>query len=424
MRGIFADTIADALYFCGASSIDGDNDFGDQGVSVYTHGQWDTLGVFNGEPFSAVRWNDTLIVAGSFIDVNGDTSVRKCAFWDSSGWHAYGVFPQLANGDVEDLKVIDGELYMIGTFDVVDGDSCRGVAKRVGGAWQRVGSWNLLSWIILDLIEWNDTLYVTGNISFSSGSAHHIARLDGNEWQPLGPGIQGSFGQGRSLAVYQDELYVGGSIYIGAGNAGHGIMKWDGSQFLPVGTGLMGACGTYNCAAGATDMVVHDGILFVSGAFSYAGGQYTRHIATWDGVQWCSMPGDLQGPVDAIEFFHDTLYAGPNHNAEGVWVDCGARFIGTSYFDSCSGPMAVTTTSPPTEHLQAWWSSSNSIVVSGLPDGANELQIVDVMGKAVLAAQVAGTNDAHVKLAVPALSPGIYFIRVRGVGSVALGPVP
>lgn len=421
VRGMAVDTIADALYYCGESSIDGDNSFTDQGVSVYHNGQWDTLSVFQGAPSCVARWHDTLLVGGYFYNVNGDTSISQLAGTDSSGWFAYGAF----DNHVEDLKVIDGVLYAIGSFNVVDGDTCNGIARRVGGHWEAVGAFDVVptAWIV-DLLEWRDTLYITGSISFNGTTAHHVAWLDGAVWKPLGTGIVGGFGFGRSLCIYQDNLYVGGSIYLGQGNIGHGIIRWDGTQFHPVGTGVFGSCGTPNCAAGVTDMLAHNGLLFASGAFFYAGGEPTTHIATWDGTQWCGMPGELQGPVDNIEFFHDTLFAAPNEDAEGIDVWSGAKFIDTTYFSTCSGPMVLSSTIPPPEHLQAWWSTSNSLSVSGLPDGMQHVQLFDAMGRLVLVAKVTATSDAPAELAVPDVAPGVYFVRVAGVGSVAVGRAP
>lgn len=142
-------------------------------------------------------------------------------------------------------------------------------------------------------MEWNGTLYTTGVISYSAQGPNHIAYLSNGEWFPLGPGILSGFGAGRSLAVYNDELYVSGSIPINAGNAGHGIMRWDGQQFHPVGTGLQGIDGTYTYLVGAVEMEVHDDKLWACGTFSYAGNVPCPGIAYWmatagAGCRWAS----------------------------------------------------------------------------------------------------------------------------------------
>lgn len=414
MKDIAVDTVADALYFCGESLWDANDPLQGIGISAYVNGQWDTLGSFNGRVNGIVRYQDTLVACGEFNRTENDPSAQYIAYNAGAGWYNYGTF--MSSG-IEDLKVIDGVLYAIGAFSHADGVLCNGLAKRVGGQWTNIGTMDVgSSPYIGDLLEWNDTLYATGSISFNGTTADHIAWFDGTEWHPLGTGITGGFGQGRSLCVYEDELYVGGSIYISQGNVGHGIMKWNGSQFSPVGTGLKGSCGTYGCAAGATDMKVHNGLLFVSGAFRYAGEQPTTHIATWDGSQWCGMPGDLRGPVDAIEFFHDTLFAGPFHEAEGIDVNCGAKFIGASYFTTCSGPMVVV--GPQTiSGLTVSQVAGNAWSITGLPPNEHEVAILDLSGRVIHAQQVRATGYGSATVEFHALGTGIYIMRA-GVQSV------
>lgn len=409
VEGVHVDTVADALYYCGESSANNDFDVSDGVVSVYKNGLWDTIGFFQGQSMCAVRWRDTLVIAGHFESVNWDTNIKYIAYYDSTTLHPYGEF---TNGGIEDLKVIDGELYAIGAFEEADGHYCNGIARRTDGGWVNVGTMDTYTNNnLLDLVKWHDTLITTGTIGFNGGLPGDVAWFDGSEWHPLGTGITGGFSAGRSLCVYQDDLYVGGSIYLSAGNAGHGIMRWDGTQYHPVGGSLQGSCGTTNCAAGAIDMKVHDGLLFVSGAFSYAGYQPTTHIATWDGTQWCGMPGVLQGPVEAFNFYHDTLFAAPFLDAEGVNVNSGAKFIDTTYFSTCSGPMVVVQAATGQQQPSMVCAADGTWLVSGLAAGTHQLAVLDLSGRVVHVQQIQASDGRGAPVPLPPLARGVYLLR-------------
>ncbi len=171
------------------SPINNDYNINDQGIAVYTQGQWDTLGPFSGTPMDIIRWNDTLIVGGTFERIQGDSLPRCVAFTDGA-WHQYGSF---SNGGLSRLKIINGELFAIGAFDSVDGRVCNGIAKRVGGQWMPVGSQSgLLQNLLSDIAEYNGHLVIAGAVGFNWTTAHGLAILNDTVWEPLGPGINGS----------------------------------------------------------------------------------------------------------------------------------------------------------------------------------------------------------------------------------------
>jgi len=70
-----------------------------------------------------------------------------------------------------------------------------------------------------------------------AAAASFIARWDGVEWSPLGPGPNGPV---DVLAVYDGDLVAGGIFtYIGEIFVG-GIARWDGAQWTPLGVGVGG----------------------------------------------------------------------------------------------------------------------------------------------------------------------------------------
>jgi hypothetical protein len=418
MGNIHKDTVADALYFCGESSLNNDFDMSDGAVPVYTNGQWDTLGVFGGRVQTMVRWNDTLIAGGPFSGWNGDPFVRRCAYWNGEEWIRYGQF----DNSIYRFKVINGELYAIGGFNYVDGVSCKGVAKRENGQWVPVGTMVTTNSNVQDLVEWNGTLYATGVIRFTGGGPKDLVYLEGENWLPLGSGVLGSFGSPRALAVYNHELYVSGGIAIGAGNAGHGIMRWDGEQFHPVGTGFQGLDGTYQYVVGAAELEVHDGLLWASGSFSYAGNVPCPGIAYWDGAVWCGLPLGPEPEVNSIEFFHDTLFASCHAFLNGEDVFCAVRFTGEDYSEVCSLPTALEEVKQGGVQLRAYRSADGTVTIVGVPTGTYSLRIFDDLGRELQTRTVV-SDGTSVRFALEALSIGYSYFRLEGLGTVRfLGP--
>ena len=415
---INADDLSDALYFCGVTSLNNDFDTSDGAIPIFNNGQWDTLSVFGGDPTSVARWGDTLVIAGNFW------SSPSIPFFGIVGrvndsWVSFGNFAENA---IYRLKVINGDLYAIGAFNEVDGQSCQGVAKRVNGQWAPVGTFDVInSPNIQDLVEWDGALYATGTIRFGAPNPKDVAYLTSTgEWLPLGPGIQGGFGAGRALAVYNNELYVSGSIPIAAGNAGHGIMRWDGQQFHPVGTGFQGLDGTYASLVGASELEVYDGKLWACGTFSYAGNVPCPGIAYWDGARWCGLPAGIHPEVNSIEFFHDTLFASCNN-----WdINCAMRFTGSAYSDTCSVAVGVPSlVSSAPQGLRAYRDAEGILNILGLPPGtACMAEVFDAEGRSVHRQQGYAVGD-RMQFQLPPLGPGAYIIRLGQHGALRfLGP--
>lgn len=417
VHSINADTADDALYFSGNASLNNDFDTSDGAIPIYRNGQWDTLSVIGGDPYSIVRYGDTLVVAGNFWP-SPDVPFLGIAGLVNGTWIPYGT---LDENSVYRLKVINGDLYAIGAFTQMDGQPCQGVAKRQSGQWVPVGSFTNVasSPYIQDLVQWNGTLYATGVISFSGPAPNHVAYLAPNgEWLPLGPGIRGGFGAGRALAVYNDELYVSGSIPIAAGNAGHGIMRWDGQQFHPVGTGFQGLDGLYTYLVGAIELEVYDNKLWACGTFSYAGNVPCPGIAYWDGQRWCGLPLGIQPEVNTIEFFHDTLFASCNN-----WdINCAMRFTGSAYSDSCSASVGVAERAARAP-LRAYRTANGAVEVSGVPPGPQRYAVLDPAGRAVQTGQASAHPDGWLRFSLPPQPHLVLLVRVEGIGTARLlGP--
>ncbi|MBL0128819.1 MAG: T9SS type A sorting domain-containing protein [Flavobacteriales bacterium] len=410
LRHIYANPARDTIYFAGIISLTGSSNGWQQTNSImrYTSGDWDTLGVINGQVQTVVQYRDTLIAGGlTFLTCSG-TPCSGATYWDGNAWQPYGDFGAYG---VRMLRVLDGDLYAVGGFTEVDGQPATGVAKRVGNSWQPVGALDLQGSII-DIAAYDGKLVVIGNVDFPNG--RNIAEWDGNEWSLLGPGIIDLMSGGQCLAVYQGDLYVGGQIrMVPPGNPGQNIMRWDGTQFRALGQGIQAQLGNTSMIATVFEMVEHEGKLFVGGGFRAAGGILADGLATWDGVEWCAVLGDFTttAGIKAMDFYQDTLFVACGTTLDGDTVNGTAKFIGEEYTTVCSGPVGLSV-SPRNSQLGIHPNpGTDQVWITGLSPGTNLIEVRDPLGRTV---HMQRMTEAAGNIETSSWAIGIYFIRVTG----------
>ncbi|HRQ83995.1 MAG TPA: hypothetical protein PLV70_02650 [Flavobacteriales bacterium] len=253
----------------------------------------------------------------------------------------------------------------------------------------------------------------------------HIIQYDGQNWVPLGQGILTSMGGGGCLAVYHNELYVGGIFKLSEGNAGHCIMRWNGQAWHPVGTSVQDETGGYQYAIGVTELLVKDDLLFACG-----GNVPAAYTATWDGDRWCGFGGSLNPMLGAVGmgFFGDTLFVGCGISADGQPVNHLVRYIGEEWGDSCSVPMGdigMGMAPPPSREKLAHLANlgNGQYRVVGEVTG-RELRVFDASGRLqrvlLLHAGPSGTEP----FSLAGLAAGSYVLDLGGQwrGRLVLAP--
>src|SRR5882724_10938875 len=89
-------------------------------------------------------------------------------------------------------------------------------------------------------------------------------KISGQTWENLGTGVSGcSTCFVRTLAVYNGELYAGGTFTDAGGIPVNNIARWNGTNWSDVGTGVNNE---------VSALAVFNGELFVGGSFTTAGG--------------------------------------------------------------------------------------------------------------------------------------------------------
>ena len=391
-------------------------------IPCYKDGVWSILRGFRGNVTDATRYGDTLVVSGALyavVEEDGDSVlvVSVAAYYDE-GWHPYGDFGAIDL--VRRVKVLDGELYAIGVFLQADGELCNSIAKRMGGQWVPVGGLQVL-WpnnapVLYDAIIYQNDLYICGNLNLAPNDERGIIRYDGQAWSAPGGGIFGGAATGLAMAVYQDELYVGGSFYQTGGNPGHMIQRWNGNEWRAVGDHLTNANNDFTTSARVDGFFTYQDKLLVAGGFKHAGGVPAQTFAIWDGIRWCGTGDSISNLSHSIALYNDTIYLANGRVVNGDSTNCVVKWVSGALEGSvCSEPMSVQNHhSLGAAAFVVHPSAHGQWTLLGLPSGIQRLDLFDSKGALVHQASIAIDPQGRGLLQMPELSPGLYTCRAAG----------
>lgn len=284
----------------------------------------------------------TGLVAGGRFERAGSVEAANVALWTTTAWTEMGTRP--AGGDglsaaCYALAEYDGHLLAGGPF------------RRAGGYLvERVGEWDDLAWqpvagglpsseagthnVVAMTVYRGDP--VVAYHEYEPGwSGCRIVRCGVSGWQTIGVVSGWAF----ALAVYGDELYVGGQFTAVAGTPAWNLAAWNGSAWRAAGSvgderisaftvhaGSLYAAGffaVYRLSGSSTWTSVSAGqngsttalasfgsYLAAGGAFTQIGGASANHIALWDGSSWSALGAGIDGGIAALVSHEGCLVAG------------------------------------------------------------------------------------------------------------------
>ncbi|UOQ54471.1 T9SS type A sorting domain-containing protein [Hymenobacter cellulosivorans] len=233
----------------------------------------------HGEVRALAVMGPDLYVGGEFTSaINGSSPVlvNRVAKWDGTVWSGLGngTAPATAtnnglNNNALAFAVLGSDLYVGGFFTSARNGSSAVAANNVvrwnGTAWSALGNGsapatstnNGVDNVVLALAVMGPDLYVGGSFTAARSNSstvltNSIAKWDGTSWSALGNGsapatstnngVNGEFREVHSLAVLDNDLYVGGrfkDVYNGSSPVlVNNIAKWNGTTWSPLGTGL------------------------------------------------------------------------------------------------------------------------------------------------------------------------------------------
>jgi hypothetical protein len=275
------------------------------GIARWNGVTWDSLGSgVNGFVYSISKFNNELVVGGSFLSIGG-LNISRLAKWDGSQWLPFNIgSTNVVNGTVTVIYEYNNELYIGGYFTLINGLLAQGVARFDGITWHAypniVPSSGFTA--VSDLIIYNNELYVGGNFDGIAGKTD-IARFDGTNWISVGGGLLHPFSSVTSFCEYQGKLCVAGSFKVVNGEPGNNIALWDGTSWSQLGTGI-------GPGGNVQKVESYGSNLYAGGGFVTAGGMTVSHFAKWDGINWSDGGGLFNGAVTALTSVTDELYIG------------------------------------------------------------------------------------------------------------------
>jgi hypothetical protein len=234
--GVYALTTYNGLLYAGGS-FDSAGGKPIYGIAQWDGSNWSSLstGIYARDEedgvFALAVYNGELYVAGGF-DSAGGVPVSEIAKWDGTKWFDIGKY---TNAVIYSLAVYNGNLYAGGLFDTIGGIPAHRIAMWNGTVWSALdsGITGEAGWANVNaLASYNGDLYVGGTFDTVNGKHMNcIAKWNGTNWSPVGSGINVG-GSIDAMAVYKGSLYVGGGFDSAGGIYAKNIAMWTSPSTL------------------------------------------------------------------------------------------------------------------------------------------------------------------------------------------------
>lgn len=276
----------------------------------------------------------------------------------SQQWNYFGG----PNNLVRSFEMYNNELYAVGSFTNISGNTCMHVASWDGdiNGWAPAGIG--VPGLLFDMEVHNSELFIAGGFNASAPNySMNITKFDGTNYSECGVGLGSTSEKVYCLASYNGEIYAGGDFQYSGGTLVNGIAKWDGvsNEWSPVSTGIAGG------AASVYEMVVHNGNLYIAGDFTTAGGVSCSNIAMWNGITFSALGSGVNDEVNALYSDGTILYIGGKFtNAGGNSESLVATWDGSQWGSLNSG----LSTNPPGAAVLDFCEYEGNIIAGGLFD--------------------------------------------------------
>lgn len=397
---LFADSIDHLIYMGGGGWIGLPNY---HSIAKWDGTSWDSLshGMYQNAPVKAITrfQNEIYVGVASFEPIIGINS--PCIIkWNGSSWSAVGN----GIGGPPFSFYPDGDtLFIAGGFDSVNH-----IENHMVTSWNGTSFSNLNCHYqgIAVVTKFDNQLYICGSIvGFDSSGVHglSVARQSGIGWGVYGGNVLSSAVMGREV-VYNNKLYLAGNFTTTSGNADNGIMAWNGMNWESVGGGVDGYI---NC------FQVFNNKLYVGGYFDHAGGVPAKNIAYWDGSKWCGLGSDFNHQIHSMAVLDNELYVGGGFTViDGDSINYVAKWIGGNFTDTCGIINGVNNLTAELNEITIYPNPATSTVTLQLPNTNKQatVTVLDLSGKQVLQFK---SEKREEEIDMTTLPRGMYFITVQ-----------
>lgn len=306
----------------------------------------------------------------------------------------------------------NGDYIIAGDFSHVGDNEVNGIARWDGTEWVALGS-GLRQGIPGNpnipyphqLLVHEGELYAAGNFRYAGPhEANGIAKWDGQDWHPFGPGFDGPV---YGIAFFEGELYAGGSFHQSGVNSLGNLAKWDGNNWVPVG--IKTAYSNSQLHPYVHTLKVINDQLFALGGFDVCTSDSGVPIACestliFDGTNWNTMEDGVKGEAEAIIQLEDgRILIGGNFTEAGeLTVDGMAVWQGTASSMNLAPSAQVPKTFPNPSDQQLTVESPGSF----------QCQLFNAQG------QLIATQSGNDQIQIPAflLPEGLYLLILTTEG--------
>jgi hypothetical protein len=212
---------------------------------------WSALGTGLGGICQALAFgiNGLLYAGGQFTTVNNtSTGANYVGFWNGTTWSALTQGgSQGLNSYCQTIAVSQrtGIVYVGGWFTTAGGFAIRRIARwnPFTSTWGLVGGdLNAVCYSIV--IDSNDILYAGGaftTANYDNVTVNYVGRWDGSTWTGLGSpaGVAGSGAYISDVCIGpNNDLYVSGAFSSAGGISINNIARWNGTTWSGLGTSI------------------------------------------------------------------------------------------------------------------------------------------------------------------------------------------
>lgn len=258
------------------------------------------------------------ILGGTNLEIGGQVKNRLAHIYANGNLSTWSPNP---NGNIVDLKVSGGKVYVAGTFDTIGGQR-RPYMAALDTATGTATAWNPnIDKPITTLAVANNSVYVAGPFTFISGQVRGVlAAFDATtgqitSWDPSGGTVFSiSNPDVKRLEANGNTIYVSGGFTSIGGQPRNGFAAIDAttSSITP-----------WNPGSGVQDWIIKNNTMYVTGSFSTIGGQPRSGLAALDLITGSATSWN---PTVAVNYATALNYIAVNGNT--VYVAAGDPTFG------------------------------------------------------------------------------------------------
>ncbi len=203
----------------------------------------------------------------------------------------------------------------------------------------------------------------------------------------------------NSLAVYNNELYIGGS------SIGIAISKWNGTTLLNVGSGIQGGVNTLH---------VFNGELYIGGNFITAGGYSANNIVKWNGSSFSALGSGINGTVASIASMSNNLFASGFFTSAGVNVVNNIAIWGNLVSSENNLTNSVS-------HIKVYpnpFSENATIIINNNKYEQQDLFIFNSIGQLVFTVNNINTDQLIIERTN--FKVGLYYVQLRTTNQIVM----